>query len=268
MSKEAIVERPAQENETTKWQPVKELLIGDRRYELHGRGICSCCGQEMFEIWRWAGAIFSRFVLVNNFDPANFDDYVQQLDEQFLESSAELLSYFHNEIQKINSEQGIKDDGSYAFRLAEYGRQRVITLQQLRKFDLLLSREKPATNHGKAVMAAFELGFAAALHRMMVNYENYVWDGIAMEDWRTAGLPKAREERLRQGAKTRSEIVNAAKRLYQSDPLLVRNDTETARRILKMRLPALQRGNSQQVSIDAITRHLRASRRELCSAEN
>jgi hypothetical protein len=79
---------------------------------------------------------------------------------------------------------------------------------------------------------------------------------------------KAREERLRQGAKTRTEIVGAAKRLYQSDPNLIRNDTETARRILELRLPALQRGANQQVSIDAITRHLRASRRELCSTEN
>ena len=82
------------------------------------------------------------------------------------------------------------------------------------------------------------------------------------------GLPKAREERLRQGAKTRAEIVTAAKQLYRSDPLLARNDTETARRILQMRLPALRRGNNQQVSIDAITRHLRASRRELCVTEN
>ena len=103
---------------------------------------------------------------------------------------------------------------------------------------------------------------------MMINYEDYVYDGIAMEKWLTAGLPKAREERLRQGAKTRAEIVSAARSLYRSDPLLVKNDTETARRILQMRLPALRRGNNRQVSIDAITRHLRASRGELCAPEN
>jgi hypothetical protein len=89
-----------------------------------------------------------------------------------------------------------------------------------------------------------------------------------MEEWRTAGLPKAREERLRQGAKSRAEVVTAAKQLYRSDPLLVRNDTETARRILEMRLPALRRGNNRQMSLDAVTRHLRAARRELCAAEN
>ena len=71
-------------------------------------------------------------------------------------------------------------------------------------------------------MAAFELGFAAAYHRMIINYEDYVYDGMAMKEWRTAGLPKAREERLRQGAKTRAEVVSAAKSLYRSNPLLVR----------------------------------------------
>jgi hypothetical protein len=222
----------------------------------------------MFQIWRWTGALFSRYIVVNNFDPEEFEPYVQHLDEQFLESSAELLDDFHREINKINSKEGIQDDGSYAFRLAEYGRQRAITLQGLKSFDLLLNRNKPVRNRQKAVMAAFELGFAAALHRMIINYEDYIYAGISMEEWRTAGLPRAREERLRQGAKTRAEIVSAAKRLYRSDPLLVRNDTETARRILEMRLPGLRRGDNRQVSVDAITRHLRASRRELCSMEN
>lgn len=252
----------------SEYRPLKTFTIEDRTYDLHTRGTCACCGQQLFEVWRWAGAIFSRYILENNFDVDQFESYVQGLDREFLECSADLLASFRQELGKINSENGIKSDGSYAFRLAEYGRQRVIALQSLESFDLLLSREKPNDDHGKAVMAAFELGFAAAYHRMMINYEDYVYDGIAMEEWRTAGLPKAREERLRQGAKTRAEIVSAAKSLYRSNPLLVKNDTETARRILQMRLPALRRGNNGQVSVDAITRHLRASRAELCSTEN
>jgi hypothetical protein len=252
----------------SEFTPLKSFAIEDRTYELHTRGICSCCGQQMFEVWRWNGAIFSRYILHNNFDTDQFEAYVQDLDREFLECSADLLGGFRHELSKINSENGINDDGSYAFRLAEYGRQRVIALQALKSFDLLLSREKPIDDHGKAVMAAFELGFAAAYHRMMISYEDYVYDGISMEEWRTAGLPKAREERLRQGAKTRACVVTAAKQLYRSEPMLVRNDTETARRILEMRLPALRRGNNQQMSVDAVTRHLRAARRELCATEN
>jgi hypothetical protein len=115
------------------------------------------------------------------------------------------------------------------------------------------------------VRLAFELGFAAAEHRLMTYYEDYLHDGIAMSEWRSAGLPRARQERLRQGARTRQEVLSAAKRLYENDPSLVRNDSETARRILSMRLPALQKGANQQLSLDAVTRHLRASR---CKSQN
>jgi hypothetical protein len=97
---------------------------------------------------------------------------------------------------------------------------------------------------------------------MMVSYEDYVHDGIAMSEWRNAGLPKARQERLRQGARTRAEILKAAERLYGEDPMLVRNDSETARRIIKLRVPGLQKCNYQRLGIDAITRHLREVRRD------
>lgn len=142
----------------SEYKPLKTFAIEDRTYDLHSRGICSCCGQRMFEVWRWAGAIFSRYILHNNFDPDQFEDFVQDLDREFLESSADLLGDFQHELSKINSKEGIQADGSYAFRLAEYGRQRLMALQALGSFDLLLSREKPIDDHGKAVMAAFELG--------------------------------------------------------------------------------------------------------------
>ena len=145
------------ENSLTEYKPLKTFTIEDCNYDLHSRGICSCCGQRLFEVWRWAGAIFSRYILHNNFDIDQFENYVQELDREFLESSAELLGDFHHELCKINSKDGIQADGSYAFRLAEYGRQRAIALQALGSFDLLLSREKPNDDHGKAVMAAFEL---------------------------------------------------------------------------------------------------------------
>ncbi len=70
----------------------------------------------------------------------------------------------------------------------------------------------------------FELGFAAAEHRLMMFYEDYIHDGVAMAEWRHSGLPLAREERLRQGARTRKEILAAAKQLCVEDPTLIRND--------------------------------------------
>jgi hypothetical protein len=102
----------------------------------------------------------------------------------------------------------------------------------------------------------------------MTAYEDYLHDGVAMSEWRNTGLPRARQEGLRQGARTRQEVLSAATRLYESDASLVRNDSETARRILAMRLPALQKGPNQQLSIDAVTRHLRAGRRKNHNREN
>ena len=42
---------------------------------------------RMFEVWRWAGAMFSRYILHDNFDSDQFEAYVKDLDDQFLENS-------------------------------------------------------------------------------------------------------------------------------------------------------------------------------------
>jgi len=250
------------------YDPIQEKLIGDRRYELLSRGRCLCCNLEILEIWRWSGASFARYKLPRDFDTEEFSDYVDLLDGQFLQSSAELFADFYRELQKKNSRDGIEADYSYEFRLLEYARQRASALDKIGYLDVLTSNERVTEENQLIARLSFELGFAAAEHRLMTCYEDYLHDGIAMSEWRRAGLPKAREERLRLGSRTRNEIVAAAKRLYAADPSLVRNDTETAREILKLKLPALQKGGNQQLSLDAITRHLREARRVKRNKEN
>jgi hypothetical protein len=44
------------------------------------------------------------------------------------------------------------------------------------------------------------------------------------------------------------------------EPVLIRNDSETARKILALKLPELQKGNGVQLGFDAITWHLRQVR--------
>lgn len=249
------------EKELTGYELLKERKIGDRRYELASRGKCSCCGNDVLEIWRWSGASVSRYRL-GHFDPEAFEDFVETLDDQFLQTSDKVLPEFYRKLQEKNSPEGIEADFSYEFRLLEYGRQRALALQKLDYLKVLLSDKKPRRKDRQAARLGFELGFATAEHRLMSIYEDYIHDGVAMAEWRHAGLPLAREERLRQGARTRTEILAAAKKLYAVDPTLIRNDSETARRILQLRLPALHKGPNQQLSVDAITRHLRAARRE------
>jgi len=256
------------EVDSSGYNPLRERKIVDRRYDLLSRGQCSCCGEHVLEIWRWSGASFARYRMPPHFDQEDFDAYVENLDEQFLQSSAEILEDFHRELQKVNSPEGIDADFSYEFRLIEDGRQRASALEKLGYLEVLTSADHVDDEHKIALRLAFELGFAAAEHRVMASYEEYLHDGIAMAEWRSAGLPRAREERLRQGARTRQEVLRAARRLYENDPSLVRNDSETARRILTMRLPALQKSANQQLSLDAVTRYLRAGRSKSQNREN
>jgi hypothetical protein len=196
------------------------------------------------------------------FDQDAFDKYVEDLDAQFLQSSADILAEFYQELRTVSSPEGIDADFSYEFKLIEYGRQRASELQKLGYIEVLTSPDPVSRNDEVAIRLAFELGFAVAEHRLIAAYEDYICDGIAMSEWRSAGLPRARQERLRQGARTRQEVLNAAKRLYEKDASLVRNDSETARRILAMRLPGLQKKENVQLSVDAVTRHLREGRRK------
>jgi hypothetical protein len=65
-------------------------------------------GLDILEIWRWAGASFARYRLPQHFDQDTFDAYVEDLDEQFLLSSADILADFYEELEKVNSPEVIE----------------------------------------------------------------------------------------------------------------------------------------------------------------
>lgn len=165
---------------------------------------------------------------------------------------------------KLTPQRASKPTGRFRSGLSNTLVSASVFLQKLGYFNVLLERDRSDDQISNVIRAAFELGSAAAEHHVMINYEKYYWDGIAMSEWRDSGLPKASEERRRQGAKVRAQILKAASELYQKDPALIRNDTETARQIAKLRLPGLQKGNGVQLGVDAITRHMRSSRQSLC----
>jgi hypothetical protein len=240
---------------------LKSLRIEDRLYELRPRK-CEECGEIQLEIWRWCGVSFSRYVLPHGSTANEFETFVEEMDENLLCKSSDMIAAFHSELCKVNSGTGIAADGSFVFRLLEYGRHRLSKLKKLGVLDALVSVEKPNNCQEEAVRAAFELGMAAAEHRM------HLWAGMAMSEWREDGLPKARIERLRQGERSRSAILKAAKALCATNPDLSRNDTETARKIQQMQLPELQKGGGQQLGLDAITRHLRESRKRQSNKKN
>ncbi len=252
---------------TGTYEPIRELRIEDRQYDLMSRA-CSNCGTEHFEIWRWSGASFARYKMPSNFSVDDFEQFVGPLDEQLLESARDMLEGFRDKLDEVNSSTGVEADLSFSFRLLEYARLRIALLNKMGVLDALDGVEPPHDATSIAMRAAFELGCAVAEHRLMVNYEDYVHDGVAMSEWRDSGLPKARQERIRQGAKTRAAVLSAAKQLHEKHPELARNDSETARQIIRLRLPDLQKGGNSQVGLDAITRHLRDARRKPKRSEN
>jgi hypothetical protein len=240
--------------------PIKTLIIGDREYYLLASS-CSNCGELHFVILRYSGISFARYILPSHFSADDFDSFVKLLDEELILSAPDLMGEFDDLLLERNSHLGISADDSLEFRLLEYSRLRVISLQKQGLFDALVRREEPRTEMERAVRTAFELGCAAAEVRVLHHYAAYVFEGMAHAEWREEGLPKAREERLRQGRRTRAAILKAADDLYAKEAGLIRNDTETTRRILKLGLPELQKSNGTQLGVDAITRHLRDARR-------
>jgi hypothetical protein len=239
---------------------LKTLQIQDRHYSLCSYP-CKKCGEPVLSITRIAGASVARYFLPHNADEDDFEFFAQSMDETLLNQSSDLLRDFHSKLQEVNSELGMHIDGSFASRLLEYGRQRVLKLQRLGLFDALLATGAPKNRPQEAVRTAFELGMAAAEHRLIDTYEDYLLDGMAMADWREEGLPAARAERLRQGQRSRTAILKAAKSLYEKDPTLIRNDARTARAIQRLEFPELEKGYGHQLGIDAITKHLREARK-------
>ena len=238
---------------------IKTVNIDDREYTLLARQ-CGKCSRDHLEIWRWSGPSFSCYKMPLDFEVDDFEDFIQVIDEQLLMDAPDLMSEFHEALSEVNSASGLVADYSFAFRLLEYGRLRASSLKKQGFLDALITKNDQLSPHEQAIRTAFELGVATAEHRLMRLFEDYIHDGIAVSEWRDEGLPKARAERLRQGKRTRNAILDAAKALYAKNPELVRNDSETARQILKLRLPELQKGNGQQIGFDAITRHLRDAR--------
>jgi hypothetical protein len=246
------------------YQKIASKKIGDRTYDLVRRN-CSECHTHHYSVYRWCGPSFACYRFPHDLDLEDFREFVDRIDEELLKSSADMLDEFHRYLVDVNCPHGIDYEPTLTFLLTEYARQRLCALDRLGLVDLLMSTDPPKDDAERAVRLAFELGAAIREHTIMKVYEDYFWAGMAVEEWRDSGLPKAREERLKQGMRSRNAILAAAQELYVKRPELIRNDTETAREIQKLELPELQKGRGQQLSIESITKHLRTARKT-CAA--
>jgi hypothetical protein len=249
------------EDEGDRYREIATLKISDREYQLVHR-LCEDCGNRHYRVYRFCGIAFACYRLHDGFDPANFEEFVHRVDDELMQSSADMLADFKQDFHQSNSPDGIDADFSRKFLVMEYARHRLSKLQKMGLLKSLESSAKPRTKLQTAVRLGFELGAAVNEHNVMKIFEDYLWDGMAVAEWRNTGLPRAREERIRQGLRSRKAILAAANLLYVKNPKFLRNDTETARAIQKMNVPELRQENGSSLGIDAITKHLRAARKE------
>ena len=83
-----------------------------------------------------------------------FDAFVENLDEQLLESADDVFNELYDDIQAVNSPYGIEADNSFGFRLLEYARQRVSALRETWIFEVPFvggytrSKEPPGRSDG------------------------------------------------------------------------------------------------------------------------
>lgn len=246
-------------DEDDDYREIVTLTIRDREYQLTHR-ICAQCGNRHYRVYRFCGTAFACYHLGDSFDPADSKEFAHRVDDELIQSSAHMLAAFRRDFDQSNSRYGINADFSREFLVMEYARHKLSELQKMGLLKTLESSAPPKSKLQKAARLGFELGAAVNEHNVMKTYEEYLWDGIAVSEWCNMGLPRAREERIRQGLRSRKAVLSAANSLYAKDPNLLRNDTETASAIQKLNLPELQHENGSSLGIDAITKHLRASR--------
>lgn len=104
--------------------------------------------------------------------------------------------------------------------------------------------------------AAISLGFILAEYKVRFRHEEAVMRGKYILDAREKGLPKARKANLKRGSTSRTAVLNAARDIYDREPYLKTQKSETARRIENMKILALQKADKTFLGFDAIYKHL------------
>jgi len=237
---------------------VETYAKGDREYALL-EGHCKSCDSHRYFVRRLSGIYYTEFRLAENFRREDFRNFCDDVDEDLFQSAPTLLERFHDELLKVNEPHGIQADGTFTLRLLEYGRTRLICLQRLNAFDGLLDKIGPPERADAALRAAFELGFAAGKYDVENLTEELYWEGFLAREAREQGQARAKAALKSKGQQTRTAIKNAAERLYQQEPDLIRNDTATARMMLERGMVEVQ-NNGQPLRIDTICKYLRRAR--------
>jgi hypothetical protein len=219
--------------------------------------LCPNCGARHFRVARQSGAFYSLYIPPDHFEASDFEAYCRELHENMQFDRGYILTEVRAIVSERNGTDGITSDGSYLDQLMDFARLRLRALAD--SGDLKRIEDgSPRSRRDRALMLAFELGYAASDLRLR-DYEDAIYEGWRQQEAREQGREAAVRAKERTTRKTRAAIKVAALELYGSQPGLVRNDAATARAIEKLHLPDLCR-NGRGIGSAAIQKHLRALR--------
>jgi hypothetical protein len=244
-------------------EPYVERVIrcGDTSYELMV-GECAC-GDPIYKLLRICGASISVY-LISAPDYERLDDLVAELHESFAVDVEAKLSRLGEVVREYNSEGYFETEGLDVFRVRMIDKARLILSRFSKNGTLQKILDRP-NDVEDDIAAAFLLGCLATENHWIETHEDAVFEGWSHIEGREAGRPLAKAARLRQGRRTRKAVLDAADKVYKSDPLLMRNDSKIASMIEEMKLDALRKRDGTYVGAEAIVKHLRAERQKVIS---
>jgi hypothetical protein len=234
------------ENDTaTPTRSSVELVITNKRegvtYDLYTKP-CSCCEKIIYFIGRTDGARISCFQISKE-RSENVEEVIDEIHERFAIDTKGLISCLETTIDEITS----KDDFPRFF--AEHLSNYIIrTLDRARLISKRFSAEGKleylvgnADSIDDDLVAAFTLGYLASENWWTINHEDAVFEGYRQREAREVGRPRAVDARLRIGRRSRQAVVNAARKLYEKESRLRRNDSKAAALIAQLKLPELRK---------------------------
>jgi hypothetical protein len=234
----------------------RTIKHGDTTYDIIV-GPCKC-GAQVVRVMRVCGASISVYE-IDSEDYENVDVYVAQLHRSFAIDVVSKLRQLRQTIFKFNSRGQFDAHGMHPFRVRLIDKARLIC-SRFSKKGLIDQILKNPDNLENDVASAFILGCIATENHWLEVHKDAVFEGYAHIEGREAGRPLALAARLRQGRRTRKAVLSVAAKLYDQEPSLRRNDSETANRIAIMKLDSLRKRDGTFIGVDAIVKHLRAAR--------
>jgi hypothetical protein len=153
---------------------------------------------------------------------------IDEIHESFAIDTKGLINCLETTIDEITSKDDLPhfvahDLSNYRIRTLDRARLILNRFSAEGKLEYLVAN---ADSIDDDLVAAFTLGYLASENWWTISHEDAVFEGYRQREAREAGRPRAVDARLRIGRRSRQAVVNAARRLYEQESRLRRNDSK------------------------------------------